>query len=147
MKRATWLLIVLALLLLSAPAWAEDDRAALDELVREWTRALNAEDIDAFLDCYWDDAIRIAYFPGSEPEVTEGKAELRAAEEAAFAQYDYQSMNLRYDEPVRFFPRLGNPTYVMPNTEIGFMDVFEFEYRRGGYRIIRQYLLPHPPAE
>ena len=147
MKRFVVCVCVAVLAMVSGLAFAQEDRAELDALVERWTLALNSEDIDGFLGCYCDDAIRITYFPGSEPEVTEGMDELREAEEQAFEQYDYQSMNLNYDEPVRYFPRLGNPTYIYPNAEIGYVDVFEFEYRRGGYRIIRQYLMPHPRAE
>jgi hypothetical protein len=56
-------------------------------------------------------------------------------------------LNLVYDEPVRFFPQDANPTYVYPNSAFGFMDMFEFERRRDQYKIVRQYLLPHPTAE
>ena len=69
------------------------------------------------------------------------------AEQASFDQHDFLSMNLIFDEPVRFFPRHGRPTYIYSNSRFGYMNVFEFEERRGEYRVIRQYLLPHPAAE
>lgn len=55
-------------------------------------------------------------------------------------------MNLIYDETVRFFPNQGGPTYVYPNSRFSVVDIFEFERRGGRYRIVRQYLFPHPPA-
>jgi len=146
MKR--FMIGVMALMLACAAAgFAQDSQTELDALVEKWTDSLNTEDIDGFLSCYWYDALRITYFPGSEPEITEGMDELRAAEEVSFEQFDYQSMNLIYDEPVRFFSRHGRPTYIYPNSRFGYMDVFEFEERRGEYRIIQQYLMPHPAAE
>ena len=126
------------------PAQAQDARGALDDLVAKWTKALTTEDITGFLGCYWDDAVRINYGPDGTAEITQGMDELRAAEEKGFEAIDFLSLNLVYDAPVRFFPRNANPTYVYPNSAFGFMDIFEFEQRGGQYRIIKQYLLPHP---
>lgn len=148
MKRSmTWIVVTALSCVCAGAGFAQDSRVELDALVEKWTEALSTEDIDGLLSCYWSDAIRIDYFPGGEPELTEGMEELRAADQAGFDQYDYQSMNLIYDEPVRFFPGHGRPTYIYANSRFGYMDVFEFEERRGEYRIIQQYLLPHPVAE
>lgn len=141
-------IVVIAVIISSTGiAFAEDDRLELDSLVEKWTESLLNENIDDFLDCYWDDAVRIMYFPGRDAEITEGIDELRAAEAISFEQLDYRSMNLIYDEPLRFFPRDGRPTYIYPNSRFSFMDVFEFEERRGRYRIITQYLMPHPASD
>jgi hypothetical protein len=148
MKRAVIRIgVILLVFFCAGVGFSQDSMPELDALVEQWTQALNAEDIDGFLSCYWPDAIRITYFPGSEPEITEGMGELRAAQEAGLEQVDLVSMNLIYDDPVRFFPRNGRPTYVYPNSRFGFMDMFEFEERRGEFRIITQYLLPHPAVE
>ena len=148
MKRSmTWIGVTVLSFVCAGTGFAQDSRVELDALVEKWTESLNTEDINGFLSCYWNDAIRITYFPGGEPELTEGMEDLRAAEQVSFEQYDYKSMNLIYDEPVRFFPGHGRPTYIYPNSRFAFMDVFEFEERRGEYRIIRQYLMPHPAAE
>ena len=128
-------------------AYADDTQSELDSLVEKWTESLLSEDIDGFLACYWDDAVRIMYFPGGDAEIVEGINELRASEEASFEQLDFRSMNLIYDEPVRFFPDDGRPTYIYPNSRFSFMDLFEFEERRGQYRIVRQYLMPHPARD
>jgi hypothetical protein len=145
MKRTRTLLIATASILICVGVgFGQDARNELDRLVDRWTRALINEDIDTFLDCYWADAIRVNYNPQGVAEITEGMEELRAAEEKGFAEIDFPSLNLVYDEPVRFFPRHGRPTYIYPNSRYGFMNVFEFERRGGEYRIIRQYLLPHP---
>ena len=148
MKRSmTWIGVIALASVCAGTGFAQDSRVELDALIEKWTEALNSEDIDRFLGCYWSDAVRITYFPGGEPEITEGMEEFRPAEQASFEQFDYQSMNLIYDEPVRFFPRHGRPTYIYAHSRFGYMDVFEFEERRGEYRIILQYLLPHPAAE
>ncbi|MCK5734980.1 MAG: hypothetical protein KAH21_00825 [Spirochaetaceae bacterium] len=127
--------------------FADDTQSQLDSLVEKWTDSLLNEDIDGFLSCYWDDAVRIMYFPGRDTEITEGINQLRASEKASFEQLDYRNMNLIYDEPVRFFPGDCQPIYIYPNSRFSFMDVFEFEERRGQYRIIKQYLIPHPAQE
>jgi hypothetical protein len=128
-------------------AFADDVQDELDSLVEKWTVALVNEDINGFLDCYWDDAVRIVYFPGQDAEITEGIAELRTSQSASFQQLDFRTMNLIYDDPVRYFPEVGLPAYVYPNSRFSYMDVFEFEERQGQYRIVRQYLMPHPAAE
>ena len=141
------IVVVSFILGIAGIAFADNPGPELDLLVEEWTESLLNEDIDDFLGCYWDDAVRIMYFPGRDAEITEGIDELRAAEAISFEQLDYRSMNLIYDEPVRFFPRDGRPTYIYPNSRFSFMDVFEFEERRGRYRIIKQYLMPHPASD
>jgi len=128
-------------------AFAQEARVELDVLVEKWTTALTTEDIDSFLDCYWDDAIRVNYNPDGTADLTEGVEAMREIDQQWFDAIDYESLNLVYDEPVRFFPQDANPTYVYPNSAFGFMDIFEFERRRGRYKIARQYLLPHPTAE
>lgn len=87
------------------------------------------------------------YNPDGTADLTEGVEAMRVIDQQWFDAIDYQSLNLVYDEPVRFFPQDANPTYVYPNSAFGYMDVFEFERRRGQYKIVRQYLLPHPAAE
>jgi len=128
-------------------AFAQDARVELDSLVEKWTTALTSEDTDSFLDCYWDDAIRVNYNPDGTADLTEGVEAMRVIDQQWFDAIDYESLNLVYDEPVRFFPQNGNPTYVYPNSAFGYMDMFEFERRGSQYKIVRQYLLPHPTAE
>jgi len=141
------ILAVLVMNTVALPVFSADPQRELDVLVEKWTEALISEDIDGFLSCYWDDAERLMYFPGQEPVVVNGIDQMRAEQQRGNDQSDFASMNLIYDEPVRFFPNEGRPTYVYPNSRFGFMDIFEFEKRGGRYRIIRQYLFPHPPAE
>lgn len=148
--RRTFLLLIAASICTAVPIAAQSSNQthrARDAILEQWTRSLNSEDTDGFLNCYWDDAVRFVYFPGSEPEITEGMEELRRAEAESMEKYDYSSMNLVYDEPVRLFPQESGPTYIYANSQLGFMDVFEFERRGGEYRIVRQYLFPHPRAE
>jgi hypothetical protein len=148
MQRHKMVWIVAAIsLMCTAVAFAQDDRAELDSLVDKWTTALTSEDTDSFLECYWDDAIRLNYNPNGTADPTEGVEAMRVVDQQGFDAIDYQSLNLVYDEPVRFFPQNANPTYVYPNSTYGYMDMFEFERRRGEYKIVRQYLLPHPAAE
>ncbi len=129
---------------IGVPVFAGNPQTDLDALLEKWTTSLTDENVDGFLDCYWDDAVRINYFPGQEPGMVEGQQELRAGQNSSFERLDFQSMGLIYDPPIRYFPGNGRPVYVYPNSRFGFIDVFEFEERRGEYRIIRQYLLPHP---
>lgn len=141
------LLVVVLVLVSALGLYAQSARTDLDALVDRWTNALINEDIETFMSSYWDDAVRISYSAGGGADVVTGMAQLRAAQLESFARLDFGSLNLEYDEPVRVFPRDGEPVYIYPNSRFGFMDIFEFEERDGEFRIVRQYLLPHPKAE
>jgi len=146
-KTTRTILAIFVMITVVSPVYSADPQQELDALVMKWTESLIAEDIEGFLSCYWDDAVRLVYFPGQEPTLVDGIEAMRIEEQKGMDEYDFASMNLIYDEPIRFFPNQGGPTYVYPNSRFAFMDIFEFEKRRGRYRIVRQYLFPHPPAD
>lgn len=147
MVRRKFFFIVALLLITAGSGFAAEPEVEIDRLLETWTDSLISEDIDGFLDCYWDEAVRINYNPGAESMMTQGMTALRREEQTAFDQLDFGSFNLIYDEPVRFFPDNNRPVYIYPNSRFAYMDVFEFEQRGGVYRIIRQYLMPHPGVE
>lgn len=145
MKRMVILAAALALVA-TFPVSSQSVERELDALVDTWVDALSTGDIDAFMSCYWDDAIRIMY--GTEStQLDEGARRIRDAQQELFDQRGSEPMQFPYDPIVRLIPDGARPTYFLPNSAWSYMDVFEFERRVGEYRIIKQYVLPHPPAE
>ena len=80
-------------------------QAELDALMGRWIEALETEDSDGLLECYWPEAVSISYDPSGGSELLEGTEAIRASQDAVFAEYDYPSLGLEYPEPARFFPR------------------------------------------
>lgn len=148
MRRILGVLVIsLIILFSSGVVVAADTGSEIDAVIARWTQSLLNEDPGDFVSCYWDDAVRIVYFPGQDPEIIEGSDNIGASQKAAFDNMDFRTMNLIYDDLVRFFPEEGRPTYIYPNSRFSFMDVFEFEKRGREYRIIKQYIIPHPPGD
>ncbi len=145
-RRNVWVVTLASLLLVAAlPVAADDVEGELTLVLEKWEDALNSGDIDEFMECYWADAVRIFYFPGSR-QMEEGARAIRAAQSDIFSERS-EPASFNYDPPVTFVPDGGTPSCVFANSAVGYMEIFEFERRVGEYRIIKQYVLPHPPAE
>ncbi len=134
--------VAVMLLVGLAGTYGEDAQHELDLVTVQWTDALNSGDIDGFMGCYWNDAVRIMYFPFAE-SMDEGADAIREAQAGIFAQRGSEPSNLVYEPPIRFFPDAGRPTYILRNTGLGYMELFEFERRRNTYRIVTHYVLPY----
>ena len=123
----------------------EGDRDRIDALMLRWETALISEDIDALIDCYWDDAFSATYGGNTPFAAQDGSAEIRREQEGWFSQLDYPSLGLDYPEPVRAFPGRGAmPLYIYDNGDSGFLDLFYYEKRDGDFRIANHVLIILP---
>lgn len=120
-------------------------QAELDALMARWIGALENEDTEGMLECYWPEAVSISYDPAGGSELLEGRQAIRESQDAVFAEYDYPSLGLEYPKPARFFPSQDSlPVYIYNYVDFRFIDIFYFEERGGEVRILRHILLIDP---
>jgi hypothetical protein len=93
-KIITAIIAILVMITVVSPVYSADPQQELDALVTKWTESLIAEDIEGFLSCYWDDAVRLVYFPGQEPTLVDGIEAMRIEEQKGMGR-----IRLRVHEP------------------------------------------------
>lgn len=147
MKRAVLCFLVLAGALLLVPcSFAQEAvQRELDALANKWVNALLSEDLAAWADCYWPDAVSVHYNPAGDSKLLEGSAAIRNEQAGWFANVDYAAMGLVYPEPARFLPGSGDmPVYIFNVKQFKFLDIFYFQKRSGRYKILKHILVQDP---
>jgi hypothetical protein len=125
------------------------DRAATDAVVKEWVRALQAKDLEAFIETYWPDVVHTSKnVDGSVAETVRGIEDLRSQQQEFFSQGDFFA-RIIYSEPQRDFEsRPGNAIYTisgkLDQDKWGWQDIFQLAKRNGEWRIIDHVLIGLP---
>jgi len=144
----------LAILLLFACATAPkgitaEDRAAIDGVVNKWVKALQAENLEAFVETYWSDFVHISKkTDGSVAETIQGIENLKAQQREWFDKGDFYA-RIVYSEPERDFEsQPGRAIYTisgkLDQDKWGWQDIFQLTKRNGEWRIIEHVLIGLP---
>ena len=126
-----------------------EDRAAIDAVVDKWVKALQAEDIEAFIDTYWPEFVHTSKkADGSVAETIRGIEELRIQQQEWFDKGDYYG-RIVYSGPQRDFEsQPGKAIYTisgkLDQDKWGWQDIFQLTKRNGKWRIIDHVLIGLP---
>lgn len=126
-----------------------EDRAAIDAVVNRWVKALQAEDLEAFIDTYWPEVVHTSKkADGSVTESIQGIEDLKAQQREWFDKWDFYA-RIVYSEPQRDFEsQPGQAIYTisgkLDQDKWGWQDLFQLTRRKGEWRIIDHVLIGLP---